>query len=224
MGDRELSDDELAEVSPHVHLQIPQQKKVKWRRYADENFHRNLSAMVEEAVDMYLSDEWMLASEVEESQEVDVDLDGIEELRSEISALRDDIDSLALQNQVGDEEDINRDDLIQLANRIKEILPVVPHHRYLGDITKLPGTLELSERVKITGIVEDLASFLNKDKIAVRNACLFLERNEIENVESVIDAGARRWYVKNENVDVDEVYDDIDIEDDELEYHLASDL
>jgi hypothetical protein len=195
------SDDEPDDVSPHVHLKISPAKKRRWVEYADEHYRGNLSSLIEDAVDNTLSGMWVLKSESAEQeaeQKVNVDLSGLDEgldhITTQLSAIQDQLDTVASGSSVEPGRRLEREELVKLASKVHDSLPLVSGTHDLVDLKNAVVTLPTDERAKLSGTIDDLAAHLDRDPIEVWQACLFLENDEHNNVYSIVDEGDRRWY------------------------------
>lgn len=218
------------DVSPHVHVKIDAEKKIRWLQYAEENYHGNLSTLVVEAVDNTISDNWVLESEAEseiDAASIDVDLSGVDgdldDIKSQLTALSEQMDNLTLSGSAPDDDELDERDLMRLANRVRDMLPEAPNEWTLLNVFDAHSTVEESERVRLTGTVSDLADYLEEPRYHVWDAAVFLE-NKDEHVKSVIDDGTRRWFVHNPRVEIPEF--DVDEEDipEDVEFKQGSEV
>lgn len=200
------SDDDDDDVSPHVHLTIEKSKKREWLEYAEENHRGVLSDLVITAVDNEVKDKWVLASEVDESHEIEVDFSGmsedIDDVKSRLKSLQDQIDNLAAGERSGDS--LDETDLRGLANRIRDHLPEAPNEWGFRNLYDAEQTVPAPERVRLTGTVGDIADYLDEERHDVWDALLLLE-NKDDHVKSIIDEGTRRWYIHNPRIEIEGV-------------------
>lgn len=197
MGEKNNEDDD-PEISKHVHITVKKDTKRAWLEYAEEHYHGVLSSLVKDAVNQYIDEKWVLANE-EDNTETEVDIEGVSEIKSDLTAIREQIDSLSMNTPIEDDS-LSESETITLANRVLDNLPSVPDRDSLLELNA-HLTVEDREVPKVTGAADDLAIYLDEEEEHVRRACLYLEHNEIETVESVIDDGVRRWYQINPRVD-----------------------
>ncbi|QLG63335.1 hypothetical protein [Halorarum salinum] len=190
-------DDDLEEVSRHVHLTISKRKKKVWLEQAEEHHRGNLSAFIEETVDKALSGVWILKEdEEEETDGVEVNLSGLDEdidgITDQLAAIQEQLDTLSGGGVSA--ERLRGNELQKFATRVHDTLPLVSGTDELVDLKNSGVTLPENERAKLSGTVDDITAHLEEDPIRVWQACLFLEHKEDLNIYSVIDEGERRWY------------------------------
>jgi hypothetical protein len=198
---------DLSDVSPQLHVKITRKKKVDYMLYAQDHHQGNISSMLVEAMDKLINDNWILESHVEVEQNVDVDLSGIDELQSQMVAMREDMEAMREQTDalsIGpvdtQSSELSEEELLQLANVIRDRLPIVPSEKVIRQLNHT-STLETGDYPKIAGTVDAIARVVDEDELEVRQALIYLERHEYESVKSTIQNGTRRWFEENENVD-----------------------
>lgn len=219
-------DDELEEISPHIRIRIDPRKKKKWVEYADEHHHGNLTDLIKDAVENTIDDTWVLAEKHQIKTDFDTsDLEeGISEVNDRLSVIEQQINDLSLQSNETSATDFSRDEIIKLANNCHDLLPRLqseiqfpPLQRSLSiDLNDIPKEYEqevktnnatnplASIRAKITGRPEDLADALDEPVHHVRQSLIFLEQSETgSQVESTIDEGERRWFVRDPDASPD---------------------
>ncbi|ADD03826.1 uncharacterized protein Nmag_0234 [Natrialba magadii ATCC 43099] len=197
------------DVSPHVHVKISKEKKIEWLNYAFEHYRGNLSTLVVEAVDNTINDEWVLAGE-DTGEEVNVDFSGVDddldEIKGQMSALAEQVDALTLaQTEPEGYEELDRDELLTLANRVRDVLPEVPNEWVLTHILQETVADDV-DHPETSGSAEDIAEYLGEHRHHVHDAAVLLEQEP--EVESVLDGSVRRWYVRNPTLSVDDYVGD----------------
>lgn len=213
-------DDELEDISPHIRIRIDPRKKKEWLEYADEHHHGNLTDLIKDAVDNTIDDTWILEDKHRPDSELDTsELEGgISEVNDRLSVVEEKINDLSLQSNEDSETDFSRDELIKLANSCHDLLPRLqseiqfpPLQRSLSiDLDDIPSEYQQevednnvtnpagSIRAKMTGRPEDLSDALEEPVHHVRQALIFLEQSNTGSlVESTIDEGERRWFVRD---------------------------
>jgi len=186
------------EVSPSVHAEVSIEKKIEWLQYAQEHYRGTLSSLIVEAVDKEISDNWVLESEVS-NDDVDVDLSAVDELQQmqdQLESISEQIDSVTVDSDSEDGSsgrELERSEMIQLANRIHDTIPLVNGTSELVALKGDTSTLTLQEHAQAEGTVAALAAYLDHPEYEIWQAALFLEQNE-DTVHSLIDEGVRSWY------------------------------
>jgi len=219
-------DDELEDISPHIRIRIDPRKKKEWLEYADEHHHGNLTDLIKDAVDNTIDDTWVLEEKHQASTEIDTSglEEGISEVNDRLSVVEKQINDLSLQSNEDSEAGFSRDELVKLANNCHDLLPRLqseiqfpPLQRSLSiDLNDIPDEYEQeakssnatsplgSIRAKITGRPEDLADALDEPVHHMRQALIFLEQSDTGLlVESAIDEGERRWFVRDPDASPD---------------------
>lgn len=219
-------DDELEDISPHIRIRIDPRKKKEWLEYADEHHHGNLTDLIKDAVDNTIGDTWVLEEKHQANTEIDTSglEEGISEVNDRLSVVEQKINDISLQSHEESETEFSRDEIIKLANNCHDLLPRLqsevqfpPLQRSLSiDLNDIPNEYEQeaksnnatnplgSLRAKITGRPEDLADALDEPVHHVRQALIFLEQSETGSlVESTIDEGERRWFVRDSDANPD---------------------
>lgn len=208
--------DELDDISPHVRIRIDPSKKKQWLDYADEH-GLSLTDLIKEAVDNTLNDTWVLAGEAEPEEPATVNVDtgkiedDLQEVLSRLDAFETQLDGVTLQES-GDHttEYLDRSDLISLANRCHDHLPKAADGDQLIELTSQVLVPEETEIPKLTGLAHDIAVVLEESEQHVRQALIFLEREQNANISSIIHDGVRRWYEVDPTLDIDEVLEGVD--------------
>ena len=219
-------EEDVENISPHVRIRVDPQTKKEWIEYAENHHNGNLTALIKHAVNNTISDTWVLENEYRPDAEIDTSEleEGVTEITDRLSVVERKLDDLALQSGEKPESDFNRDEIIKLAHHCQDLLPrlqseiqfpplqkgysvksgEVPDD-FLERIPSDGGEHTLSQiRAKITGRAEDLADALDKPPHQVRQALAFLEQTETGLlVESTVDAGERRWFVRDPDASPD---------------------
>ncbi|GAB7091432.1 hypothetical protein JCM18237_17030 [Halorubrum luteum] len=213
-------EEDLEDISPHIRIRIEPQKKKEWLKYAEKHHHGNLTGLIKHAVDNTIDDTWVLKDKHHSGAETDTSEleEGVTEVTDRLSVIEQKLDELALHSSEEPESELNRDEVMKLAHRCHDLLPHLQSEiqfpslqegfsvqlREVPDDFLEPGHSESGEntlariRAKITGRAEDLADALDKPTHQVRQALIFLEQAETGSlVESTIDDGERRWFVRD---------------------------
>lgn len=116
----EMGVDDIEDVNGSVHADIGPRKKVRWMAYAAEHYRGNLTALIEEAVDKELNDNYVLASEDTASGDITAApseglTDDLNEIKQQVTALSTQVDTLTS----GDTDELDRNERIRLGNRIR---------------------------------------------------------------------------------------------------------
>lgn len=219
-------DEDIEDISPHIRIRIDPRKKKEWLEYADENHHGNLTDLIKDAVDNTIEDKWVLANKHQAESDIDTSEleDGITEITDRLSVVEDKINDLSVQSTGGAETELSRDDLIQLANSCHDLLPRLqgeiqfpPLDQSLAiELDDLPREYERKAtsssvenptdfvRAKATGRAEDVATALEEPVHKIRQALMYLEQSDTGMyVESTIDQGVQRWFVRDPNASPD---------------------
>lgn len=212
--------EDVEDISPHVRIRIDPGKKKDWMEYAEKHHHGNLTDLIKHAVDNTIDDTWVLADKHHSETEIDTSEleEGVTEITDRLSLLERKLDDLALHSSEESESEFNRDEQIKLANRCQDLLPRLQseiqfpplRQGFSVQLQEVPddflqdGPSKSSEntlariRARITGRAEDLADALDKPSYQVRQALAFLEQTETgPPVESAIDDGERRWFIRD---------------------------
>lgn len=221
-----FEDDELEDISPHIRIRIDPRKKKEWLEYADEHHHGNLTDLIKDAVSNTIDDTWVLEEKQQANTEINTSglEEGISEVNDRLSVVEQQINDLSLQSNADSDTEFSRDELIKLANNCHDLLPRLqseiqfpPLQRSLSvDLNDIPKEYEQevksnnvtnpvgSIRAKISGRPEDLADALEEPVHHVRQALIFLEQSDTGMlVESVVDEGERRWFVRDPDASPD---------------------
>lgn len=213
-------DGELEDISPHIRIRIDPRKKKQWLEYADEHHHGNLTDLIKDAVDNTIDDTWVLEDKHQAGTDIDTSglEEGIAEVNDRLSVVEKQINDLSLQSNDDSKAGFSRDELIKLANNCHDLLPRLQSEIQFPSLQQslsvslndIPDEYEreakssnatnplASIRAKITGRPEDLAEALNEPVHHVRQALIFLEQSETGSlIESTIDEGERRWFVRD---------------------------
>lgn len=213
-------DENLEDISPHIRIRIDPGKKKEWIEYAEKHHHGNLTDLIKYAVDNTIHDSWILEDKHHPETEFDTSEleEGVTEITERLSLVERKLDDLALHSSEETGSDLSRDEIMKLAHRCHDLLPrlqseiqfpslqqglsvqlrEVPDD-FLRDVQSESTENTLARiRAKITGRAEDLADALDKPSYQVRQALVFLEQTETGSlVESTIDNGERRWFVRD---------------------------
>lgn len=213
------SESDLEDISPHVRIRIDPSKKREWLIYAAEN-DLSLTDLIKDAVDNTISDTWVLAGEVETQETpdtVDVDTsgieDGVQEIISRLEAFETQLDGVTLgEGGEAATDYLNRGELLELGNRCHNQLPIVADGDQLIELTSQVVMPEGSVVPNLTGTAHDIAVVLGENEQHVRQALIFLEREQHTNISSIVHDGIRRWYEVDPTLDLDEVIEGVDQE------------
>jgi len=194
------------EVSPHVHVKIGRDKKQKWLEYAAEHYRGNLSTLVVDSVDNTISKYWVLRAEEEldEDPRVEVDLSSINEdmaeLKEQSSTILTKIDGMVGGDTDGEGlREIGENELIQIANEIHDVIPLVADVQELDVLTSPVQSQNPRGRAKLTGMAGDISAAIGTHIYHVREAAIYLEQKD-RNVHSILDSGERRWFVLDKSI------------------------
>ena len=213
-------EEDLEDISPHIRIRIDPQKKKEWLEYAEKHHHGNLTGLIKHAVDNTIGDTWVLKDKHHSGTETDTSEleEGVTEITDRLSVVERKLDDLALHSSEESDSEFSRDELIKLANRCQDLLPrlqseiqfpslrqgfsvqlrEVPDDFLQDGPSKSSKNTLARSRAKITGRAEDLADALDKPSHQVRQALAFLEQTETGAVvESTIDEGERRWFIRD---------------------------
>lgn len=210
------SDRDLDDISPHIRIRIDPEKKLKWLQYADEN-NLSLTDLIKEAVDNTIDDEWVLESQ-RRSNLPDIDLElstldtNFDEVVSRLESIETQLDDVTLSGTGAEDatEYLERQELISHSSRCLEKLPKVPDGESLIELTSQMAGYDAEEVPTLTGTAPDVAKALGENEIHVRQALIFLEKEQHANVSSIVHDGIRRWYEVNPQLDLDEVIEEIE--------------
>lgn len=223
------SDPDLDDISPNIRIRITPEKKLKWLEYADEN-DLTLTDLIKEAVDNTIDDEWVLESQTQtELEDVDLDLSALDtnfdEVVSRLESIETQLDDVTLSGTGVEEatEYLDRQELISLSSRCVEKLPEVPDGESLIKLTSEMAGYDAAEVPTLTGAAPDIAKALDENEIHVRQALIFLEKEQHANVSSIIHEGIRRWYEVNPQIDLEAVVEDIET-DESVKFDLGTEF
>lgn len=196
-----------------LNIRISKAQKKKWKEYADEEGHGSLTNLIKHSVESTISDEWVLRSETDINIDTDsLDL-GLSELDNRLQAIEHQLDALQGPQQEDDKDrNLDRDELIQLANRCHDLLPQVPTEEHLQILTEHVVPFDSAEKPMLTGTAEDIANELDEPVFAVRQALIWLEQEQHAGVESMIDGGVRRWYELDPSMKLSDIESELDID------------
>jgi hypothetical protein len=194
------------EVSPHVHVKIGRDKKRKWLEYANEHYRGNLSTLVVDSVDKTLAKYWVLKDEeeLEDEPRVEVDLSAVNEdmaeLKEQTSTILGKIDGLVSGEVDGEGlREIGENELIQIANEIHDVIPLVSDVQDLDTLTVPVQPQNPKGQAKLTGKAGDISSAIGTHIYHVREAAIYLEQKD-RNVHSILDEGERRWFILDKSI------------------------
>lgn len=205
---------DLDDISPHVRIRIDRRKKRDWIDYADEN-DLSLTDLIKESVDNTISGTWVLAEEVQnEDQSVSIDTsqleDGIESILDRLNAFETQLDDVTLKDAPGNQEEyLTEGELLPLANRCHNRLPKAADGDQLIELTSQLLVPENSEIPQLSGTTRDIATALGESEHQVRQALIYLEREQNANISSIIHDGVRRWYEVDPLLDMEDVIEDV---------------
>ncbi len=165
----------------------------------DDGDYDTLSDLIKTSVRHELDDNFGFVenhTEQSNTQEVDVDLSGIEDrldvLAQQISRVESDLGRVS----DGDDEDIidpNSDEFYRIQGEVENALPLVESEEQMKDL-ELAMELPISERARVTGYVSDIAAALDEPEDAVRQACMNLKEQKTRVQVIVDDSGKRRFF------------------------------
>lgn len=206
------SDDDLDDISPHVRIRVKPETKRKWLKYTDEH-DLTLTDLITTSVNNTISDDWVLADKQDSTGSVEVDTSGleagVETLKDRLSAIETQLDDLS----VGDasNEDLDRMELITLANNVHDKLPVVADDTQLIEISQHVTGLDHQDRPQITGTAQDISAVLDEPEHQIRSALIYLEQQENTSIESTIHDGTRRWFERDPTLeDTEDVVENLE--------------
>lgn len=221
--------DSADEVSPHVRLRIEKELKREWLEFLDEsNQYTTLTDLITTSVNNTINEKWVLVSD-EEDASVPNDLnDSIESISSRLEVIETQLDDATLGESDPADQELSEQELLDLARVCHDNLPVVQNGDHLRDLTTLyPVKLSVDMKAKVTGTAQDISAHINKPVGQVRNALIYLERQETGNVESIVHEGTRRWFEKDPTADRDPELSQLELEDkvvEDVEFVSAEDL
>jgi len=203
-----------------IRIRIQESEKQNWEEYIENSRFRTLTGLIKESVNNEIRNEWVLKKNLDNSDTgVPDDLDdSLNEITARLDTLETNLDNAVLGPSAPEELDDH--ELMTLANRCHDNLPVVQDAQHLRDLTPVPGqhTMEPRNRPKITGLAQDIAGYLEESEGHVRQALIFLEHEQTTAVKSFIHDGNRRWFEVDETV---ERWGPSDIElEEEIEDHI----
>lgn len=201
----------MPDDSTLLNIRIAPSQKRDWEEYASAEGYGTLTNLIKHSVESTISDEWVLQSETDievDSDDLDIDLSGIE---SRLSVIEDQLDTIqSPPADEADERELERHELIELANRAHKRLPKVPTPEYLDVLVEYPNIVDEDEKPMLTGTAADIADVLGEPVYHVRQSLIWLEREQHAGVDSRIDDGIRRWYELDPSMDIDDIDEELD--------------
>lgn len=192
----------------HIHIRIKQSKKDTWEKYAEENGYGTLTHLITRAVDDEIGDEWILASKAEISFETESIESHLSKLTDQISSLQSQLDNIQAPDSVDDER-LTREELIPIANRAHDVIPVARNDEDMRIIAENVHIID-QPRGRLTGTADDVSDEIDESVFATRQALIWLEREQNVPVTSFIDQdGVRRWYEMDPDLDVSAYPDEV---------------
>ncbi|EMA16144.1 hypothetical protein [Haloarcula amylolytica] len=182
------------EPSPHIRIRIEPEHKREWLEYVEESRHSTMTDLIKTAVDNTIKGKWVLKDHEDDEQPVPDELtESLDTIHERLVAVETQLDDATLGD--AEPEEIDEQELLRIAHRCHDVLPVVKDEEHLLSLTPLYNIkLEAHERPKLTGTAQDISAHIDESSSTVRRALIYLERQQTANVESVIDDGTRRWY------------------------------
>lgn len=209
------SGDELADISPHVRIRVDPAKKKRWLEYADEH-NLSLTDLIKEGVDNTINDTWVLAGETEaeeRSSTVDINTseleNGMEEVLGRLDVLQDQLDDVTVEQSDASAESIPRSQVVQIASQCLDHLPKVRDGDQLLEMYEEVLVPDESELPIMTGLASDIANAIDERESHVRQALIFLETQQHNNVASIIHNGLRRWYEVDPTMDFSDALENL---------------
>lgn len=176
-------------------LRVDEEELDRWNDAVEESDteYASLRHLIQLAVTRELSDSYILREDIE-GLEVDVSTsveNGIEELRTEMSELREDFKSFEI-TQSHDPEQV-----ADLAASIHSLIPVVERdnqNEWLQNPVQDIRQMTDEEAIRSYGRVRDIVEYMEESGSIIRNAVAKLEY-DMDDVHSRVDAaGAQRVY------------------------------
>lgn len=225
-GNDDGGTDELEDVSPHVRLRVDPDMKRRWMQYTDEN-RMTLTDLIVESVENTISGEWVLAEE-QQSESVEVDLSGVEggveEILSRLSALENQLDAAAVGPGEASEDALSEGELQDLEHELIDVIPRVRDVEMLGEVSVNTAGLNPKERAQLSGTASDVAAVVDRPEGDVRSALIYSEKNEYSDVESVVEDGVRRWFLRDPTIEDEDVLIMPSDVDEDVEFEPASEF
>ena len=208
----------MADKKKQVILRVEQDILEDWDNSVEDNpEYSDRSHLIRTAVHHEITDGWVLASQAEEFDvgDIDVDLDDVEQqlqsLNREVRELQDQLERQELSEEAAEDENIRSlaaaaQDYIPLVDSTeevatKELADVGPNNELIHKESTpddLAAGLPAEERAKITGSSDDIAQALSEEleeeveKIEAEKALAYLE-NQLARVKYVSTEEGRRY-------------------------------
>lgn len=198
-----MAPDSDQDVSPHVRLRIDPGQKKKWLDFINESDeYTTLTDLIKTSVHNTIESKWVLISD-NQDENVPNELKGsIDKIDNRLNAIETQLDDFSLGGADPTEHNLNKQELMELGRRCHDNLIIVQNGEHLRDIKTIYDIkLPLDIQAKVSGTAQDISAYLNEPPDQVRNALIYLEHQEITNVESIIDNGTRRWFQKDPTVE-----------------------
>ncbi|OAQ51723.1 hypothetical protein HTG_16835 [Natrinema mahii] len=208
------NDSDLDDISPHVRIRVKPETKRKWLEYTDEN-DLTLTDLITTSVNNTISDDWVLADEQDSTGSAEVDTSGleagVETLKDRLSAIETQLDDLSVSD--ASNEDLDRMELVTLANNVHDKLPVVADETQLIEISQHVTGLDHQDRPRVTGTAQDISAVLDEPEHQIRSALIYLEQQENTSIASTIHDGTRRWFERDPMLeDTQEVVENLELD------------
>ena len=195
--------DSEEDVSPHVRLRIEPEQKKKWLDFIeDSDNYTTLTDLIKTSVSNTIDSKWVLV-DGDRDESVPNDLtDSIDEIDSRLDVIETQLDDAVLGDADPSEQRLTEQELMDLARVCHDNLPLVQDAGHLRDLsTHYDIKLSSDIQAKVSGTAQDISAHISEPVDHVRNALIYLERQETANVESVVHEGTRRWFEKDPNAD-----------------------
>lgn len=194
-----------------INFKIRESQKRQWADYAEENGFGTLTHLIKTAVRSEMSDTWVLAGDMDVTLSTDDIEDALSDLVAQVEAMQSQLDDLQSPATRTDEQ-LTREELIVIANRAHDNLPVARHD---DDMRLMVDAAHIHDKSRsvLTGTAADVAEEIGETPHATRQALIWLENEQHTRVTSFIDeTGVRRWYEMDPDLDVSEYPDEVDYE------------
>ena len=217
-----------------IQIRLSPDKKRDWLDYLDSDSpHGTLTDLIKTSVDNRIDSKWVLKEKQDaDTGDVPEDLgDALDNITERLAAIENRLDERELSHDPEDADNtLEEHELRRLAYQVHDKLPVVNDAEHLKSLVRHDSpTLDVQTRPSITGTAQDLSKAIDSPENDVRDALLYLERQDTETIESIVHDSTRRWFEVDPSVDRDppsaiEIEEEADVDKDDLELPPASEL
>lgn len=217
-----------------IQIRLSPDKKQKWIEYLNSDSpHGTLTDLIKTSVDNRIDSKWVLKDKQDaDAGDVPENLgNALDNVTERLAAIENRLDEQELSHDPEDSDDtLEEHELRRLAYQVHDKLPVVNDADHLKSLVRHDSpTLDVQTRPSITGTAQDISAAIDAPHNDVRDALLYLERQDTETIDSIIHDSTRRWFERDPSVDRDppsslEIESEADRDKDDLELQPASEL